>query len=73
MDSTTKVEYIAVSKAAKEVVWIKNYIQELGVVPSIVEPVVLFCDNNGAIAQANEPRSDHRSNIFLDATVCLER
>ncbi|KAL0293318.1 UNVERIFIED_CONTAM: hypothetical protein Sradi_6943900 [Sesamum radiatum] len=28
----------------------KNYIQELGVVPSVAEPVVIFCDNNGAIA-----------------------
>ncbi|KAL0427588.1 UNVERIFIED_CONTAM: hypothetical protein Slati_2933600 [Sesamum latifolium] len=26
------------SKAAKEAVWMKNYIQELGVVPSIAEP-----------------------------------
>ncbi|KAK4381758.1 Retrovirus-related Pol polyprotein from transposon TNT 1-94 [Sesamum angolense] len=53
-DSTTEAEYIAASKAAKEAVWMKNYIQELGVVPSIAEPVVIFCDNNGAIAQAKE-------------------
>ncbi|KAL0463122.1 UNVERIFIED_CONTAM: Retrovirus-related Pol polyprotein from transposon TNT 1-94 [Sesamum latifolium] len=51
-DSTTEAEYIAASEAAKEAVWMKNYIQELGVVPSIAEPVVIFCDNNGAIAQA---------------------
>ncbi|KAL0411353.1 UNVERIFIED_CONTAM: hypothetical protein Slati_3725000 [Sesamum latifolium] len=43
----------------------KNYIQELGVVPSIVEPVVIFCDNNRAIAQAKEPRSNHRSKHIL--------
>ncbi|KAL0433589.1 UNVERIFIED_CONTAM: Retrovirus-related Pol polyprotein from transposon TNT 1-94 [Sesamum latifolium] len=59
-DSTTEAEYIAASEAAKEAVWMKN-IQELGVVPSIAEPVVIFCDNNGAIAQAKEPRSHHRS------------
>ncbi|KAL0282075.1 UNVERIFIED_CONTAM: Retrovirus-related Pol polyprotein from transposon TNT 1-94 [Sesamum radiatum] len=51
-DSTTEAEYIAASKAAKEAVWMKNYIQELGVVPRIAEPVVIFCDNNEAIAQA---------------------
>ncbi|KAL0440191.1 UNVERIFIED_CONTAM: Retrovirus-related Pol polyprotein from transposon RE2 [Sesamum latifolium] len=45
--------------------WMKNYIQELGVVPSIAEPVVIFCDNNGAIAQAKEPRSHHRSKHIL--------
>ncbi|KAL0381889.1 UNVERIFIED_CONTAM: hypothetical protein Slati_4610400 [Sesamum latifolium] len=43
----------------------KNYIQELGVVPSIAEPVVIFCDNNGAIAQAKEPGSHHRSKHIL--------
>ncbi|KAL0287025.1 UNVERIFIED_CONTAM: Retrovirus-related Pol polyprotein from transposon TNT 1-94 [Sesamum calycinum] len=47
-DSTTEAEYITTS----EVVWMKNYIQELGVVPSIAEPVVIFCDNNRAITQA---------------------
>ncbi|KAL0394864.1 UNVERIFIED_CONTAM: Retrovirus-related Pol polyprotein from transposon RE1 [Sesamum latifolium] len=43
----------------------KNYIQELGVVPNIVEPIVIFCDNNGAIAQAKELRSYHRSKHIL--------
>ncbi|KAL0355572.1 UNVERIFIED_CONTAM: Retrovirus-related Pol polyprotein from transposon TNT 1-94 [Sesamum radiatum] len=64
-DFTTEAKYIVASKAAKEVVWIKNYIQELGVVPSSAEPVVIFCDNNGAIAQAKEPRSHHRSKHIL--------
>ncbi|KAL0400220.1 UNVERIFIED_CONTAM: Retrovirus-related Pol polyprotein from transposon TNT 1-94 [Sesamum radiatum] len=41
-DSTTEAEYISTSEAAKEAVWIKNYIQELGVVPSIAEPIVIF-------------------------------
>ncbi|KAL0386200.1 UNVERIFIED_CONTAM: Retrovirus-related Pol polyprotein from transposon TNT 1-94 [Sesamum radiatum] len=64
-DSTTEVEYIAASEAGKEAVWMKNYIQELSVVPSIAEPVVIFCDNNGAIAQAKELRSHHRSKHIL--------
>ena len=38
---------------------------KLGVVPSIVDPVNLFCDNNGAIAQAKEPRSPQRSKHIL--------
>ncbi|KAL0401967.1 UNVERIFIED_CONTAM: Retrovirus-related Pol polyprotein from transposon TNT 1-94 [Sesamum latifolium] len=64
-DSTTEAEYIAASEAPKEVVWMKNYIQELGMVPSIVEPVVIFCNNNGAIAQAKESRSHHRFKHIL--------
>ncbi|KAL0336737.1 UNVERIFIED_CONTAM: Retrovirus-related Pol polyprotein from transposon TNT 1-94 [Sesamum radiatum] len=64
-DSTTESEYIATTEATKEAVWMKNYIQELGVVPSIAEPVIIFCDNNGAIAQAKELRSHHRSKYIL--------
>ncbi|KAL0457679.1 UNVERIFIED_CONTAM: hypothetical protein Slati_0395100 [Sesamum latifolium] len=60
-----EAKYIAGSEAAKEAVWIKNYIQELGVVPSIAAPVVIFCDNNGTIAQEKEPRSHHRSKHIL--------
>ncbi|KAL0340303.1 UNVERIFIED_CONTAM: hypothetical protein Sradi_4547100 [Sesamum radiatum] len=43
----------------------KNYIQELGVVPSIAVPVVIFCDNSGAITQEKELRSHHRSKHIL--------
>ena len=49
VDSTTESEYIAACKAAKEAIWIKKFITELEVVPSIVHPILLYCDNNGAI------------------------
>ncbi|KAL0445614.1 UNVERIFIED_CONTAM: Retrovirus-related Pol polyprotein from transposon TNT 1-94 [Sesamum latifolium] len=65
VDSTTEAEYIAASEAAEEAVWMKNYIQELGVVPSIAGPVVIFCNDNGAIAQAKESRSHHHSKHIL--------
>ena len=64
-DFTTESEYIAASEAAKEAVWIKEFITELGVVPIIVHPILLYCDNNGAIAQAKEPRSHQRSKHVL--------
>ena len=64
-DSTTEAEYIATSNAAKEAVWIKKFITELGVVPSIVNPIPLYCDNNRAIAQTKEPRSHQRSKHVL--------
>jgi hypothetical protein len=61
VDSTTEAEYINASSATKEAVWIKKFISELGIVPSIVDPIDLYCDNNGAIAQAKEPISNQRS------------
>ena len=64
-DSTTEAEYIAASEVAKEAVWIRKFITELGVVPSIADPIELYCDNNGAIAQAKEPRSHQRTKHIL--------
>ncbi|PKI50683.1 hypothetical protein CRG98_028920 [Punica granatum] len=60
-NSTTEAEYIAVSNAAKEAVLIKKFVTELVVIPSIADPVNLYCDNNGAIAQAKETGSHQRS------------
>ena len=56
-DSTTEAEYIATSKLTKKAIWIRKIITGLGMVPSIVDPIWLYCDNNGAIALAKEPRS----------------
>jgi hypothetical protein len=49
-DSTKEAEYIAASEAAKEAVWIRNFISELGVVSSASSPMDLYCDNSRAIA-----------------------
>ncbi|GKF78031.1 hypothetical protein Tco_0230501, partial [Tanacetum coccineum] len=45
-------EYIAASEAAKEVVWIRKFIDELGVVPSNGYPIKTNCDNSAAIIMA---------------------
>ncbi|XP_057548061.1 secreted RxLR effector protein 161-like [Amaranthus tricolor] len=60
-DSTTEAEYIAAAEAAKEAVWIRKFISDLGVVPSIENGIKLYCDNEGAIAQSKEPRSHQNS------------
>ena len=65
VDSTTEAKYIAASDATKEAVWIKIFIFRLGVVPSITNPVDVYCDNNGVIAQAKELRSHQRSKHIL--------
>ncbi|KAI5407916.1 hypothetical protein KIW84_053962 [Lathyrus oleraceus] len=38
---------------------------ELGIVPSIADPIGLYCDYNGATSQAKEPRSHQRSKHLL--------
>ena len=64
-DSTIEAEYIATSEAAKEAVWIEKFVTGLGVIPSISNPVDLYYNNKGAIAQAKEPRSHQRSKHIL--------
>ena len=64
-DFTMEAEYIALSDAAKEAVWIKKFVIELGVVSTIVDPIDIYCDNNRAIAQAREPRSHQKSRHIL--------
>jgi hypothetical protein len=65
VDSTTEVEYIATSKAAKEEVLIRYFVSELDVVPSASNRMDLYCDNRGAIAQAKEPRAHKRAKHVL--------
>ena len=64
-DSTTEAKYIAASDAAKGAVWIKKFITDLKVVPSITNPIDVYSDNSGAIAQAKEPRSHQRFKHIL--------
>ena len=62
-DSTMEAEYIAASEAAKEAVWLKNFLLDLGMVPSAQSAITLYCDNSGAVANAKEPRSHKRGKI----------
>ncbi|KAG8485844.1 hypothetical protein CXB51_019240 [Gossypium anomalum] len=72
-DSTTEAEYIVVSETVKEAAWIKKFIIELGVVPSISHAIELRCDDNGAIAQAKNLDLTSDPNIYLGVTILFER
>ncbi|GJT48991.1 hypothetical protein Tco_0975148 [Tanacetum coccineum] len=52
--SSAEAEYIAAYDASKEAVWVRKFIYGLGVVPTIKEPISMYCDNTGAITIANE-------------------
>ena len=59
--STCEVEYIAASEAANEGVWMKEFISDLGVIPSASGLMKTFCDNTCAIALAKESRFHERT------------
>lgn len=63
--SITESEYIAASEAAQEAVWIRKFIVELGVIPSIEKPIEMYCDNVGALVLAKELRVHKGSRHIL--------
>ena len=52
-----EAEYVAACEAAKEAVWLKKFLSNLGVMRMEQVPTTLFCDNNGAFAQSKDPRN----------------
>ena len=59
--STCEAEYIAPSEAANGGVWMKEFISDLGAIPSASSPMKIFCDNTGAIVLAKESRFHKRT------------
>ncbi|GJY27459.1 hypothetical protein Tco_0403226 [Tanacetum coccineum] len=53
--SATEAEYIAASETAMEAVCIRKFISRLGIVPTINEPIKMFCNNSAVLFIANEP------------------
>ncbi|GKB85676.1 retrotransposon protein, putative, ty1-copia subclass [Tanacetum coccineum] len=75
--SSTDSEYITAFDASKEVVWIRKFIYGLGIVPTIEEPISMYCDNTGAIAIAKDDgvtkgaRHFHAKVYYLRETIKL--
>ena len=72
-DSTIEAKYIEASKVAKEVVWLKNFLMDLRVVPLAQSVITLYCDNSGAVANAKEPRSHREKSTYRGSTISSER
>ena len=60
-DSTMEVKYVAAYEAAKEAVQLRKFLMDLEVVPEAEQPMTLFCDNSGTVANSKEPRSHKHS------------
>ncbi|KAL4203777.1 hypothetical protein AMTRI_Chr01g105590 [Amborella trichopoda] len=54
--STMESEYVACCRVAKEVVWIKKFLNQLNCHPLRYEAVRIFCNNTAAICVSKEPR-----------------
>nr|GEZ62449.1 retrovirus-related Pol polyprotein from transposon TNT 1-94 [Tanacetum cinerariifolium]GEZ62737.1 retrovirus-related Pol polyprotein from transposon TNT 1-94 [Tanacetum cinerariifolium] len=47
--------------ASKEAIWMKNFIIDLGVVPTIQDPIEIFYDNESVVALTKEPKDNRKS------------
>ena len=57
--STTEAEYVALSAAIQEVVWLNRLLSDIKAMPQM--PVVIKEDNQGTIAVARNPISHNRT------------
>ena len=67
--STCEAEYIAASEAANDGVWMKEFISDLGVIPSASGPMKIFCDNTSAIALAKDLDFIREPSTSRDASI----
>jgi hypothetical protein len=51
---STKAEYIALTHASKDILWIHKLLTELAHIISFSTPTTLFCDNQGAIQLSHD-------------------
>ena len=56
---------MAAAEAANEAVWLRKFVKQLGVFPSVRDPLTILCDNTGAIANAKELRSHSTAKHIL--------
>ena len=50
-----EVEYVVAYEVAKEAIWLKKFLSDLGVMRMEQVPITLFYDNSRAIAQLKDP------------------
>ena len=50
VDSTMEAEYVTACEVAKEAVWLKKFLSDLGVIRMEQFPITLFCENSEAVA-----------------------
>ena len=51
-NSTMEAEYVVASETVKEAVWLQNFLRDLEVIPNLEQPMVVYCDNSGAVANS---------------------
>ena len=73
VDSTMEAKYVAASEAAKEAIWLRNFLLDPGMVTLMQLPITLYCDNSSrAVANSKEPRA-HKKGKHIERKYHLIR
>ena len=67
-----EAEYVAASKAAKEAVWLENFLMDLDVIPGLPKIITIYCDNSDAVVNSKEPRA-HKASKHIERKYHLIR
>ena len=59
--SSCEAEYIALNEAGKEAIWLQRILKELGLINYSPSPTLIYEDNQGTIALAENPEFHRRS------------
>ena len=59
--SSTEAEYVALSYAAQEAIWLRRLLSSLGIAGPLTQPTVLYEDNNGAIDLTKNAKHHNRT------------
>ena len=77
--STMEAEFIACSAAVQEAVWLRRFLQSLGIVKGSSEPMIVYSDNQATIAYVTDPKYhgrtkhiDTKNNFIRDITTRKE-
>jgi len=60
--SSTEAEYVAVTSAGTQALWLRKILEEIG--EKQVQPIVIFCDNTSTIKLAKNPVHHSRTKHF---------
>ncbi|GJR60718.1 retrotransposon protein, putative, ty1-copia subclass [Tanacetum coccineum] len=58
---SSKQDTVANSTCESEYIWMKNFIRDLGVIPTVQDPIEILCDNKSAVTLTKEPKDHGKS------------
>ncbi|KAA3484760.1 retrovirus-related pol polyprotein from transposon tnt 1-94 [Gossypium australe] len=56
-----EAEYVVASEVTKEAIWLRKFLTDLEVIPSMGKAITLYYDNSSTIANTKELQSHQRT------------